>query len=231
MDNVNGISEVNHKLLILKGDIKVRGATGKMVNYPPYVDAHGKIEALFNKIKEAEVPPKVTVDFLSTKLGLKSSSYRAMIPLLKKLGFIDEANVPLAPYREYRDETQSRVVMARQIRHAYKDLFSANEYAYKLKKEDIISKLNTLLGTPSDDIYTPRVAGSFLALCNLADFEGKGAEPAKPQGKMGKPSAGSLENILPKLGISYTINLNLPATTDIEVFNAIFKALKENLLS
>jgi hypothetical protein len=32
------------------------------------------------------------------------------------------------------------------------------------------------------------------------------------------------------LNLSYTINLNLPATTDISVFNAIFKSLKENLL-
>ena len=33
-----------------------------------------------------------------------------------------------------------------------------------------------------------------------------------------------------QLGISYTINLNLPATTEIEVFNSIFKALKEHIL-
>jgi hypothetical protein len=33
-----------------------------------------------------------------------------------------------------------------------------------------------------------------------------------------------------KMGISYTINLNLPATTEIEVFNAIFKSLKEYIL-
>jgi hypothetical protein len=32
------------------------------------------------------------------------------------------------------------------------------------------------------------------------------------------------------LGLSYTVNLNLSETTDVEVFNAIFKALKENLL-
>jgi hypothetical protein len=30
--------------------------------------------------------------------------------------------------------------------------------------------------------------------------------------------------------LSYTINLNLPPTPDIAVFNAIFKALRENLL-
>ena len=32
------------------------------------------------------------------------------------------------------------------------------------------------------------------------------------------------------LNLSYTINLNLPSTTDINVYNAIFKSLKEHLL-
>jgi hypothetical protein len=32
------------------------------------------------------------------------------------------------------------------------------------------------------------------------------------------------------MNLSYTINLNLPATSDISVFNAIFKSLKENML-
>jgi hypothetical protein len=32
------------------------------------------------------------------------------------------------------------------------------------------------------------------------------------------------------LNLAYIINLNLPATSDIAVFNAIFKSLKENLL-
>jgi hypothetical protein len=32
------------------------------------------------------------------------------------------------------------------------------------------------------------------------------------------------------MNLSYTINLNLPPSPDPEVFNAIFKALKEHLL-
>jgi len=200
-----------------------------MVSYPPYVDAYGKIGNLFQKIKEASVPPKVTVDFLYTKLGLKSTSYRAMIPLLRRLGFIDSGNAPTVAYRDYRDEKKSKLIMAQRIRDTYKGLFAANEYAFKLKREEIISKLNTVLGTPADDKITPKVAGSFLALCELADFEAKEVVKAtKTPEKAGvivapqQPAA--------RLGISYTINLNLPATTDVEVFNAIFKALKENLL-
>ena len=198
-----------------------------MVSYPPYVDAYGKIKTLFEKIKEAQVPPKVTNDLLYTKLGLKSTSYRAMIPLLKRLGFINDANVPTQAYREYHDEKKSKIIMAQQVRSTYDDLFAANEYANKLSKEDVISKLNTVLGTPTDDTVTPRIAATFKALCDLSDFEGKVTPKLKE--KVEK-TTGSLEYSFPKLGISYTINLNLPATTDIEVFNAIFKALKENLL-
>lgn len=32
------------------------------------------------------------------------------------------------------------------------------------------------------------------------------------------------------INLSYTINLNLPATKDIDVFNAIFKSLKQHIL-
>jgi hypothetical protein len=208
----------------------------KMVNYPPYVDAYGKIEEVFSKIQEAQVPQKFTSDFIYTMLGLKSTSYRAMIPLLKKLGFIDDANIPLSPYREYRDETKSKFVMAHQIREAYKDLFSASEFAYKLRKDEIVIKLNTILGTPSDDPQTPKAASTFLELCKLADFEGR--EPIEKTPLTVHEKKEVLQNSskpivtseLPKLGICYTINLNLPATNDVEVFNAIFKSLKENLL-
>jgi hypothetical protein len=199
-----------------------------MVNYPPYVEAYGKLEVFFKKITEAQVPPKVTLDFIYTKLGLKSTSYRAMIPLLRKLGFIDDANIPTTVYKEYRDPMKSRIIMAQQIKKTYKEIFAANEYAYKLKREDVISKLNTVLGTPSDDKYTPKVAATFLALSKLADFEGKVTIKKEPKEEEGE---GDLTGApVAKLGITYTINLNLPATTDVEVFNAIFKALKENLL-
>lgn len=200
-----------------------------MVSYPPYVTAYGKIGNVFEKIKEAAVPPKVTNDFLYTKLGLKSTSYRAMIPFLKKLGFIGEGNVPTAVYRDYRDEKKSKIVMAQRIRNAYKELFAANEYAFKLKREEIISKLNTVLGTPADDKITPRVAASFLELCKLADFETKKVAEALVTPERAEIIVAPQQSA-PRLGISYTINLNLPATTDVEVFNAIFKALKENLL-
>ena len=201
-----------------------------MTEYPPYVDAYGQLKELFGKIKEASVPPKFTLDFLSTVLKLKSSSYRPMIPFLKRMGFVDQANVPTKVYSEYRDEYKSKIIMAQQIRSAYNKLYNAHTYAHKLKKEEVTSKLHSLLGTSKEDKTIVKVASTFMELCKLADFEGELKNIIDTEQKNdGVPLPPSSE-IPTKLGISYTINLNLPATTDVEVFNSIFKALKENLL-
>jgi len=199
-----------------------------MVEYLPYVNSYGQLKELFKRIKEASVPPKFTQDFLSTVLNLKSSSFRPMIPFLKKLGFLDTANVPTKVYTDFRDETISKIIMARQIRSTYDQLYTAHAYAHKLDKEAIISKLSSVLGTSKDDGNLPTIASTFSELCKLADFEGK-PQP-RPTPKPTVPMTPVQLQVPAKLGISYTINLNLPPTTDIEVFNAIFKALKENLL-
>jgi hypothetical protein len=202
-----------------------------MVDYPPYVGAYGQLKELFAKIKEASVPPKFTQDFLSSVLSLKSSSFRPMIPFLKKLGFLDQANVPTKVYSDFRDESKSKAIMAQQIKSAYNQLYTAHSYAHKLKKEEIISKLSSVLGTSKEDTNVTLVAATFLELCKLADFEEELPEPSPSEQKEPEKTQLAPPQPFGKLGISYTINLNLPATTDIEVFNAIFKALKENLLT
>jgi Family of unknown function (DUF5343) len=207
-----------------------------MAEYPPYVNAYNGISTLFQKIKTAAVPPKFTVDFLSTALDMKSSSYRAMIPLLKKLGFIDAANVPTQAYKDFREDSLSGTVMAERLKEAYKSLFQANEYAWKLNKEDLTAKLKSLTGAAESDQYIPSVAGTFLALSKLARWEGgqpKKKEPTTDGADKGASSSarkGEEDFADGRLRLSYTINLNLPATTEIEVFNAIFKSLRENLL-
>ena len=210
-----------------------------MADYPPYVNAYNGIPKVFEKIKTAAVPPKFTVDFMTSMLDLKSSSYRAVIPLLKRLGFIDAANAPTQAYKDYREDSLSGAIMAERLRDGYRPLFQANEYAWKLDKPALTSKLRSLTGAAEDDPNIPYVASTFMELAKLANWTGAAPKPRREEeGTPGGPGAGNggrggegegsgLEG---GLRLSYTINLNLPATTEIEVFNAIFKSLRENLL-
>ncbi len=208
------------------------------MQYPPYVDATGKLSDIFTEIKKASVPPKFTQDFLSTVLGLTSSSYRAMIPLLKKLDFLTGDSIPTQAYKDYRDDNLSETVLAEKVKSAYADLYRASEYAHKLNREELSNKLRTLLGAGKEDKNISKVAGTFLELVKLSNFDKpKKTKPVEPEKEQIKesPIPKTETHIEPirvnkKFGISYTINLNLPATTEIEVYNSIFKALKENLL-
>lgn len=176
-----------------------------------------------------------TREIMQAVLGLKSTSYRAMIPLLKRLGFLDPGSVPTQAYRDFRDDSMSGAVIAERIKDAYADLYAANEYAHKLAKDEVTSKLKTLTGAAADDSVIPNVAGTFSSLVKLAKFDG-GRPPAKkeltpPPRDEGRTNLNVDKAFSGRLGISYTINLNLPATTEIEVFNSIFKSLKQHILN
>jgi hypothetical protein len=126
--------------------------------------------------------------------------------------------------------------MAQKLREAYQLLFGANEYAWKLGKTELQSKLRSLTGAGEDDKNIPAVTNTFLELSKLAKWDKTQDIPKKDtlkkeddlQKEKNEPRTGDF--LSSGLGLSYTINLNLPATTEIEVFNAIFKSLRDNLL-
>lgn len=215
---------------------EVKKKTRTDLNYPPYVTGYGAIPKLFSKIKAASVPPKFNYDFMKSVLEMRSSSHQALIPLLKKLEFLDQANVPTDAYRQYRDDSQSQKIMAQQLRKAYSKLYQANEYADKLNKGDLTAKLKALTGAADDDTTISAVVSTFLELKKLANFDWEQHENTPTEKKKIEPEqnldtkAHSPKLRQTSLGISYTINLNLPATSEIEVFNAIFKSLKEHIL-
>jgi len=192
---------------------------------PPYVNNYGQLQTIFDAIKVAKTPPKFTQDFIYSVLGLKTKAYRSMLPFFKRLGFTDQGSVPTENYKQYRG-TNDKIVMANCIRNAYPTIFQSNEFAYKLNKSELTRTVKTATGLSEDDQILKSIVNSFLELCKLADFEGEKIEEEEEEEEDIKEKVESYS----KLGISYNINLNLPPTTEIEVFNAIFKSLKENLL-
>jgi hypothetical protein len=217
---------------------QIRERIPKMAENPPYMNAYGKISPILEKIKVASTPPRFTQDFLETKLGFPSSSVRAILPLLKRLGFLGSDGVPTEIYKRLRNSSQSKAAMAQAINIGYKDLYSQNEYLHELSDKDLKGHIVSATGLEHGSKVVDAIVGTFKALKAFASFDKDQEEileKAPPPDSLALPSQVTPQaGVSPQNGIgmnlSYTINLNLPATTDINVFNAIFKSLRENML-
>ena len=77
---------------------------------------------------------------------------------------------------------------------------------------------------------------TFFALLKLADLSTLSSSKPIKQEKTGEtlpPKEKPIEKEIPKInppGLHYNIQIHLAATKDIEVYNAIFKSLKEHLI-
>ncbi len=212
----------------------------------PYLAAPTNIPKALERIRKAPTPPKVTQDFVKTKLQIPSSSGNQMTAYLKRIGFVAEDGAPSALYVRYRNAKTAGAALAEAIRNAYAPLYEHNEYAHDLPDEDLRGLIVQVTGWGDDARNVDLVLKCISLLKVQAVFDG-GEEEAKEQETEQEQSpqaqqAGSPVVVGPaanhshgqhrRLGmnLSYTINLNLPPSTDIAVFNAIFKSLKENLL-
>lgn len=213
-------------------------ATAKL----PYMVSPGLIAKILAKIQEARRPDRFTQDFLETKLGHSGGSAMAFIPLLKRMGFLASDGVPTRLYDRFRNTSTQGAAMAEGMRAAYSELFERNEYAYEMPKEKLTSLIVEITGAAKEDRVVQAIVSTFLALKNFADFEAKEHEDGTVErGKSAPTSAAEQERQLPVpqrsyaseavgLNLAYTINIVLPETTNPEVFTAIFRALKENML-
>lgn len=197
----------------------------------PYVPNYGVITKALQKIKSAPAPERFTQDFLSTKLGLKGGSARAVIPFLKRIGLLGTDGVPTDRYNKFRNDANTGPAAAQALKQGFKPLYDRNEYAHDLNDQDLKGLIVEATGVEPDSGTAKATFGSFKALKAFAKF-GEAAidEVAESETDEEGKEEGELESAGLKLGLSYTINLNLPATSDIAVFNAIFKSLREHLL-
>ncbi len=89
-----------------------------------------------------------------------------------------------------------------------------------------------ITGRTKDDPIVNAILGTFNAVKSFITEEvSENALSAKDQEKPEDNDRSGGENIQSKLGLSYHINIVLPETKDVTVFNAIFQSLKQNLLS
>lgn len=196
-----------------------------MTDYP-YMLSNNKIQPIISKIQQAARPAKFTLEFLRT-LGFTSTNDRAFIPLVKKLGFLMDDGTPTTLYDQLKDATSTAKILALQIRTLYADLFAVNTEIQRASEQEIKGALSRVTGKDEDGIN--RIYNTFKALCAIADFN-ENAQVIQPEKTEEDSTSSSIQSESRKAEFHYNIQIHLSATTDISVYNAIFKSLKENLL-
>jgi hypothetical protein len=194
-----------------------------------YTQAYGQLGEFFSKIRDAQAPDKFTNQILKD-LGFKSNNHRPFIPLMKSLGFLSADGTPTQRYHDYRSHSLSKQKMGEALKEAYSDIFLIKEKPTQSDKDLILGKFKSYHNA-SDNVAKLHT-NTFFSLLELAnlDFAAQkqikkdvGSEPPKiiEQEKLVKMSS---------VGLHYNIQIHLPATKDVEVYNAIFKSLKDHLI-
>jgi hypothetical protein len=203
-----------------------------------YLITTKNLSSVIETVTKAQAPDKFSISFLE-RLGFKSTNDRLYIKLFKDLGLLDGSGSPTSLYYQFIDRTQTFTILGQAVREAYSDLFALNTQANKMTKTEVKNKFKTLLQGSKSDRVVDLMAKTFKSLCDLADFEA----PLVPTEIEEEPDSDPFDNngdINQRFGeivnksitteMHYNIQIHLPETKDIAVYDAIFKSLKDHLL-
>lgn len=203
----------------------------------PYLQAYGNIKKALDRVITAAVPTtRFTQDFLATTLDMKGGGARPVIPYLKRAGFLTSDGTPTDLYKQFRNPSRRGAAAAQGLRNAYASLYTVNEYVHNASDKDLKGLIVQVTGLGEESKLIPAMVGSFKTLKAYADFnasadtDGDKQVDDESEGVSSQSQQGAGDHQGNSIRLGYTIHLNLPATTDIAVFNAIFKSLKEHLL-
>lgn len=200
-----------------------------------YLASTKNLPLVFEQMIKGTAPQNFNVEHLNS-VGFSSSNDRAIVPLLKTLGFLSDNGQPTARYHAYRaGSDEAKAVLGEALLEAYEDLFHINANPSERDREAIEGKFKSTHN--ATDRVAEAQAATFLALLKLANIEAarkrRGGLPAtlrKDEVEQASSEEGN-KAIRPPLNLRYQIEVHLPATKDIEVYHAIFKSLKDNLLA
>lgn len=197
-----------------------------MTDYP-YMLSNNKIGPIITKIQQAARPAKFTIEVLRT-LGFTSTNDRAFIPLFKKLGFLLDDGTPSTLYDQLKDATSTSTILGVQIKSLYADLYAINTEIHKAPEVEIKGAISRVTGKDSEGVS--RIYNTFKTLSGIATFDVEQTS-AVTEKKEEPQATTTLPIATPRTNeFHYNIQIHLPATNDISVYNAIFKSLKDNLL-
>jgi len=200
----------------------------------PYIISNNKIEPILGRIRSAAKPERFNTRETLATWGFTASNDRAMVAVLKALGFLNESGNPTEYYDRLRDPNDWRYVLGERVRALYTDLFAIDAAMNTAPEAEVKGAMLRITG--KDEEAVARYYATFKTLVGLARFDPRPAKPAQvqPPEKSApprpEPDMPTVHTHPPRHSdFHYNIQIHLPVTTDITVYNAIFKSLKESL--
>lgn len=200
----------------------------------PYMPSVGNLPKILDKIRSAQTPPRFSYDFLRSNLGFSSSNDRPVIKVLKTLGFLTADSRPTPRYNEFRAQQGKSAALAQGLREGWADIFLSDQNAHQRSSTELIEIFKNATG--KSESVAKKMATTFRALADQADFRGA-AQPSisKDVDDDERDSAEeqtAASEVMGRGGLSLhtDVHVHLPATSDVAVYTAIFRALREELL-
>ena len=223
-----------------RASIRVEGTRKEdMVAEIPYMTTIKNIPAIFEKMRSAGTPPKFNRTFLSDTLGFKGSGDRGVVKILKQLNLVGSDGTPQVAYNEFRQAGKSGAVLAAGLREGWPAVFLADENAHELSSSQLTEIMKNVSG--KGESVAIKMASTFKALCEEADWDkpiSDGHEVSEDQTDTDAPPTGpaATKRQVDSTGDGRTLTLHsdvhvhLPLTSDVAVYTAIFRAIREELV-
>jgi len=200
----------------------------------PYTVAPGVLKRALELIIPAERPDKFGANYMATILKLTGGAARAIPPFLKKMQFIGADGTPTLLYSKFKTDSGRNQAAYDGLKNAFGELFRRNEYIHKADENTVKDTIVEITGLKKTDPIVRLMYGSFDAVRSfiVGDVSGPSDSTRMDPEDNLSGDLSQLDRVGAdlQLGLSYQINIVLPETENIAVFNAIFKSLRENLL-
>ncbi|MBT2245363.1 DUF5343 domain-containing protein [Sphingobium sp. BHU LFT2] len=199
----------------------------------PYSTSPGVFKKALELIIPAERPDKFGANYMETILKLTGGSARTVPPMLKKMQFLGPDGTPTLLYSKFKTDGGRTQAAYEGLRNAFTELFRRNEYIHKADENGVKDTIVEITGLKRSDPIVRLMYQSFDAVRGFihGDITQSLEEtPSPPTAEDQTTTPTMTRSKTGHLGISYNINIILPETDNISVFNAIFKSLNENLL-
>lgn len=212
-----------------------KAARRKIPGGLPYTSSPGVLRRVLEKIPTSEKPGIFNTDFLGTVMGATGGAARPVIPILKATGLLNQTGAPTELYAQFQTDAGRPTAALQALRNGFGEIFRRNQYAHRADDAALIDVIVAITGLPKKEGIVRYILATFQAFQETAKLAREDAPADQPaeQGQSqdaGLPASHGEVSGAGRLQLAYNINVVLPETTNVEVYNAIFRSLKANLL-